>query len=116
MAMAFRFFETHHTPRTSSTGRPPGRIHDAREGDLVFAGWSDVAGLKTPIAQFVGKRAIEPVRTHAPELAGIADFHVVVADPEVDRVISTAADHDAVVAGKTHLRREEPAHVRVADG
>ena len=49
-------------------------------------------------------------------MAGVADLHRAIFDPQVDWFGRFPGKNDAIITGKFHLSREEAAALAVADG
>ena len=89
-------------------------VHDVGDEREMLAGRPDARHLGV----FIGLGADQVgrvLRVLAPDGRGVADLHLVVADPQIARLGRLALDDDGVVAGVLELGPERPARVGARD-
>src|SRR3972149_3438316 len=80
---------------------------DAGEPDQVLASRADTDDLCLGVAHVGSDEFGSLVRILAPHRRGLAHFHPVVINPQIDRLLRLSTDHDVLVAGELQLTPKE---------
>ena len=100
----------HHRAHAAASGGPVHLVHDVRKEHQSLSAGADAGDLGV----LVGLGADQVGRVGdvlPPDLRGVANLHLVVADGEIDGVGSLALEDDQVVPGELQLRAERAARV-----
>ena len=100
---------TENGPNSSSTSLATEIMSDAGIADQLLSCWSNGSDLES-FAQVLLQILLDRKGSFAPEVGGVADFHFVVINENIDRVFGGALEDDSIVAGVLEFGADQPTH------